>query len=140
MDAMNFAMGMPVADRRLWAGSHNREIRPVDEILRPWARQRVSQGVSAGEMLEHESAAALLASVAQWRREYARWRAGSGLPFIRGHPVEGRAHMVPPERRPGLLFRVANHTEGQGETERAWRLRSPVPGPNRLGFPREGPQ
>ena len=88
MDAMNFAMGKLLAERRLWNESHTREIRLVDEILRPWVvRQRISEGVHAGEMLEHQSAAALLDGVAQWCREYARWRVGSGLPFIEGHPV-----------------------------------------------------
>ena len=38
-------------------------------------------------------------------------------------PCKAGARVVPPERRPGLLFRVANHVEGQGEKERAWRLR-----------------
>ena len=65
MDAMNFAMGKLMADRRLWAGSHNREILLVDETLRPWVRQRISEGVPAGEMLDHESAATLLAGVAR---------------------------------------------------------------------------
>ena len=37
--------------------------------------------------------------------------------------MESWAHVVPPERRPGVLFRVADHVEGQGETERAERLR-----------------
>ena len=123
MDAMNFAMGKPMAERRLWNESHTREIQMVDEILRPWARQLVSEGVPFGEMLNHESAAALLADVAQWCREYTRWRAGSGLPFVEGHPVKSWAHVVPPERRSGLLFRVANHVESQGEAWQAWRLR-----------------
>ena len=74
-------------------------------------------------MTERESAAALLADVAQWRREYERWRIGSNLPLVKGYPVESCAHGVPSERRPGVLFRVADYVEGQGEAERAWRLR-----------------
>ena len=123
LDSMNYFMGRREMERRLWSESYTREIQMVDEILRPWVRQHISEGVSADEMLDHESAAALLASVAQWCQEYARWRIGSNLPFIKGHPVEGWAHVAPPERRPGLLFRVADYVEGQGETEQAWRLR-----------------
>lgn len=123
MESMDYFMGMRKMQRRLWNESYTREIQVVDEILRPWFRQRIAEGVPAGEMLGHESAAALLAAVAQWCREYARWRIGSNLPFIEGHPVECWAHAVPPERRPGVLFRVADHVVGQGETERAERLR-----------------
>ena len=123
MDAMNYFQGRLQMERRLWNESYNREVELVDEILRPWVRQRISEGLSAVEMLEHESAATLLANVARWCQEYARWRIGSHLPFIEGYPVERWAHMVPPERRPGLLFRVADHVGGQGEVERAWRLR-----------------
>ena len=123
MDAMNYLMGKLWMEQRLWNESYTREIQMVDEILRPWVRQRVSEGARADEMLEHESAAALLADVARWCREYANWRIGSNLPFVEGHPVASWAHVVPPERRPGVLFRVADHIEGLGETERAWRLR-----------------
>ena len=123
MDSMNYFMGKRNMERQLWNESLTREIQMVDEILRPWVRRRIAEGVPAGEMLEHDSAAALLADVAQWCREYARWRVGSNLPFVEGYPVESWAHVVPPERRPGVLFRVADHVEGQGETERAERLR-----------------
>ena len=123
MESMDYFMGRRAMERRLWAESYTREIEMVDEILRPWVRQRISEGVLADTMLEHESAAALLADVARWCQEYAQWRIGSHLPFVEGHPVERWAHVVPPERRPGLLFRVADHVEGQGETERARRLR-----------------
>ena len=123
MDSMNYFTGKQHTERRLWNESYNREVQMVDEILRPWVRRRIAEGVPAGEMLGHESAAALLASVAQWCREFARWRIGSNLPFIEGYPVESWAHVVPPERRPGVLFRVADHVEGQGKTERAERLR-----------------
>ena len=123
MDSMNYIMGKLRMERQLWHESYNREIQLVDEILRPWVRRRIAEGVPVGEMLEHDSAAALLAGVAQWCREFARWRIGSNLPFIEGYPVESWAHVVPPERRPGVLFRVADHVEGQGETERAERLR-----------------
>ena len=74
-------------------------------------------------MLGHESVSALLANVAQWCREYTRWRKECGLAFIEGYPVEDWAHVVPPERRPGVLFLVADYVEGQGEVERAERLR-----------------
>ena len=123
MEFMDYFMGMREMERRLWAESYTREIEMVDEILRPWVRQRISEGVPADEMLDHKSAATLLADVARWCQEYARWRIGSHLPFIEGHPVESWAHVVPPERRPGLLFRVADHVGGQGEVERAERLR-----------------
>ena len=129
MDSMNYFMGKRNMERRLWNESYNREVQMVDEILRPWVRRRISEGVPAGEMLGHESAAALLAGVSQWCREYARWRIGSNLPFIEGYPVESWAHVVPPERRPGVLFRVADYVEGQGETERAERLRRWAAGP-----------
>ena len=123
MESMDYFMGMRKMQRQLWAESYTREIQMVDEILRPCVRQRISEGVPAGEMLEHESAAALLADVAQWCREYEQWRIGSNLPFVEGYPVESWAHVVPQERRPGVLFRVADYVEGQGEVERAWRLR-----------------
>ena len=123
MEFMDYFMGMREMERRLWAESYAREIEMVDEILRPWVRQRISEGVPADEMLDHKSAATLLADVTRWCQEYARWRIGSHLPFIEGHPVESWAHVVPPERRPGLLFRVADHVGGQGEVERAERLR-----------------
>ena len=124
MDSMNnYFMGIRKMQRQLWAESYTREIQMVDEILRPWVRQRISEGVPAGEMLDHESAAALLADVARWCQEYSQWRIGSHLPFVEGYPVERWAHVVPPERRPGVLFRVADHVEGQGERERAERLR-----------------
>ena len=123
MESMDYFMGMREMERRLWHESYDREIELVDEILRPWVRQRISEGVRAGEMLEHESAATLLADVARWCQEYAQWRIGSHLPFVEGHPVERWAHLVPPERRPGLLFLVADHVGGQGEVERAERLR-----------------
>ena len=123
MESMDYFMGKRQMERRLWGESYNREVQMVDEILRPWVRQRISGGVPADEMLNHESAAELLASVSQWCREYAKWRIGSNLPFIEGYPVESWAHVVPPERRPGVLFRVADHVEEQGETERAERLR-----------------
>ena len=123
MDAMNYLMGMRKAQRQLWNESYTREVQLVDEILRPWVHQRISEGVPAGEMLGHESAAALLDGVAHWCRDYTRWRIGSNLAFIEGYPVESWAHAVPPERRPGVLFRVADHVEGRGEVERAGRLR-----------------
>ena len=88
MDSMNYIMGKLRMERRLWNESYNREIQLVDEILRPWVRRRIAEGVPVGEMLEHKSAAALLAGVAQWCREYAKWRIGSGLPFVEGYPVE----------------------------------------------------
>lgn len=123
MDSMNYFLGRRKMERRLWNESYNREIQMVDEILRPWVRRRISEGVPGDEMLGHESAAALLADVAQWCREYAQWRIGSNLPFVEGYPVESWAHAVPPERRPGVLFRVADYAHGQGEVQRAWRLR-----------------
>ena len=86
-------------------------------------KRHVADGVPADEMLEHDSAPELLDAVAQWCREYARWREGCGLAFIEGYPVESWAGQVPRERRAAVLFRVANHVHGQGEVERAWRLR-----------------
>ena len=109
MDSMNYFTGKRKMERRLWNESYNREIQLVDEILRPWVRRRIAEGLPAG--------------VAQWCQEYARWRIANNLPFIEGYPVESWAHGVPPERRPGVLFRVADYVEGQGETERAERLR-----------------
>ena len=50
----------------------------MDEILHLWVRRHISEGVPAGEMLDHESAAALLAGVTQWRREYAGEGDGHG--------------------------------------------------------------
>ena len=106
MDFMNYLMGKRNMERRLWNESYTREVQMVDDILRPWVRRRIAEGVPVGEMIGHESAA-LLANVAQWCREYARWRIGSNLPFVEGHPVESWAHVVPQERRPGVLFRSA---------------------------------
>lgn len=123
MDSMNYFTGKRHTERWLWNESYTREIQMVDEVLRPWVRRRIAEGVPAGEMLGHESAVALLADVARWCREYTRWRIGSHLPFVEGYPVESWAHGVPPERRPGVLFRVADYVEGQGEVERARRLR-----------------
>ena len=110
-------------ERRLWAESRERELQLVDGLLAPWVRQLVADGVPADEMLEHVSAPELLDTVAQWCREYARWREECGLAFIEGYPVESWTGQVPPERRAAALFRIADHVHGQGEVERAWRLR-----------------
>ena len=104
MDSMDYFMGKLRIERRLWNESYTREIQMVDEILRPWVRQRISEGVRAGEMLEHESAAALLADVARWCREYAQWRIGSHLPFVESYPVESWARRG---RRRGTQARPA---------------------------------
>lgn len=88
MGSMDYFMGMREMERQLWAESYDREIQMVDEILRPWVRQRISEGVLADAMLDHESAAALLADVARWCQEYSRWRKECGLAFINGYPVE----------------------------------------------------
>ena len=74
-------------------------------------------------MLEHDSVPELLDAVAQWCREYARWREECGLAFIEGYPVESWASQVPAERRAAVLFCIADHIHGQGEVERACRLR-----------------
>ena len=65
----------------------------------------------------------MLGSAARWCWEYARWREECGLTFINGYPVEEWAGQVPAERRAAVLFRIADHIHGQGEVERAWRLR-----------------
>ena len=110
-------------ERRLWAESRERELQLVDGLLVPRVKRLVAAGVPADEMLEHDSAPELLDAVAQWCREYARWREECGLAFIEGYPVESWAGQVPRERRAAALFRVANHVHGQGEVERAWMLR-----------------
>ena len=48
MDSMNYFTGKRKMERRLWNESYNREIQLVDEILRPWVRRRISDGVPAG--------------------------------------------------------------------------------------------
>ena len=110
-------------ETRLWADSREREMELVDDLLAPWVKQRIVDGVPADEMLEHDSALELLDAVAQWCREYARWREECGLAFIEGYPVENWAGQVPAERRAAVLFRIADHIHGQGEVDRAWRLR-----------------
>ena len=95
----------------------------VDDVLAPWVKRRMADGTPAEEMLEHDPAADLLDAVAQWCREYTRWREECGLAFIEGYPVEDWAGQVPAERRAAVLFRIANHVHGQGEVERAGRLR-----------------
>ena len=110
-------------ERRLWAESREREMQLVDDVLAPWIKQRIEDGTPADEMLNHESAAELLDAVAQWCRDYSRWREGCGLAFIEGYPVEDWAGRIPAERRAALLFRVANHVHGQGEAARARMLR-----------------
>ena len=110
-------------ERRLWAESRERELQLVDDLLAPWVKRLVADGVPANEMLEHDSAPELLDGVAQWCREYACWRGECGLAFIEGYPVESWAGQVPAERRAAVLFRNADHVHGQGEVERAWRLR-----------------
>lgn len=110
-------------ERRLWAESRERELQLVDGLLAPWVKRLVADGVPEDEMLDHGSAPELLDAVAQWCREYVRWREECGLAFIEGYPVESWAGQVPSERRAAVLFRVANHVHGQGEVERAWRLR-----------------
>ena len=75
MDSMNYFQGRLRMERRLWNESHTREPQMVDEILRPWVRQRISEGVAAGEMLGHESAAALLDEYAA-ETDPSRSRAG----------------------------------------------------------------
>ena len=110
-------------ERRLWAESRERELQLVDDLLAPWVKRRVAAGVPADEMLEHDSVPELLDAVAQWCREYTRWREECGLAFTEGYPVESWAGQVPRERRAAVLFRIANHVHSQGEVERAWRLR-----------------
>ena len=110
-------------EMRLWAESREREMQLVEDALEPWIRQRMADGIPADEMLEHESAAELLEAVARWCREYARWREECGLAFVEGYPVEDWAGQVPAERRAAVLFRIADYVHGQGEVERAWRLR-----------------
>ena len=95
----------------------------VEDVLEPWVKRRIADGIPADEMLSHESAAELLDAVAQWCREYTRWREECGLAFVEGYPVESWAGQVPAERRAAVLFRIADHVHGQGEVERAGRLR-----------------
>ena len=120
---MNYSAGMRRTALQLWNENYTREFELVDEILRPWVRERITEGIPAGRMLDHHSTAELLAKVAEWCLEYTKWRLGSDLPFFEDRPVERWGHRVPSERRPGVLFRVADHLEGQGEADRAWRLR-----------------
>ena len=110
-------------ERRLWAESRERELQLVDDLLAPWVKRLVADGVPVDEMLEHHSAPELLDAVSQWCREYARWREECGLAFIEGYPVESWAGQVLAGRRAAVLFRIANHVHGQGEVERTWRLR-----------------
>ena len=120
---MNAARARFERERRLWAESRERELALVDETLAPWVKQLIADGVPPDEMLEHHSAPELLEAVTQWCREYTRWREECGLAFIDGYPVESWAGQVPPERRAAVLFRIATHVHGQGEVERARRLR-----------------
>ena len=110
-------------ERRLWAESRDREMQLVEDVLEPWIRQRIADGILADEMLNHESAPEMLDTVAQWCREYAQWREECGLSFVEGYPVEEWAGQVPSERRAAVLFRIADHIHGQDEVERSWRLR-----------------
>ena len=120
---MNAGRAKLAREARLWAESRERELQLVDDLLAPWAKRLVAEGVPADEMLEHDSAPQLLDAVAGWCREYVRWREECGLAFIEGYPVESWAGQVPSERRAAVLFRIANHIHGQGEAARAWRLR-----------------
>lgn len=120
---MNAGKARLAKERRLWAESREREHQLVDDVLAPWIRQRIADRVPADEMLEHDSAAEFLEAVVLWCREYARWREECGLAFIEGYPVEGWAGQIPAERRAAVLFRIADHIHGQGEVERAWKLR-----------------
>ena len=120
---MNAHRARLARERRLWAESREREHQLVDDVLGPWVRERIADGVPADEMLNHDSVPELLDAVAQWCRDYTRWREEYGLAFINGYPVEGWAGQVPAERRAAVLFRIANHIHGRGEVERAWRLR-----------------
>ena len=86
-------------------------------------KRLVADGVPADEMLEHDSVPEILDAVAQWCREYTEWREECGLAFIESYPVESWAGQVPREWRAAVLFRIANHVHGQGEVERAGRLR-----------------
>ena len=110
-------------ERPLWAESRDREMQLVEDALEPWVKQRIADGIPADEMLNHDSAPELLDAVARWCREYTRWREECGLAFVEGYPVEEWAGQVPAERRAAVLFRIADHIHGQGEVERAWRLR-----------------
>ena len=110
-------------EKLLWVVSGQFEAEMLDEILAPWGYRLLDAGVPVEEMLDHDSAPELLDAVAQWCEWYARWRVNIGLPFVEGHPVEDWGELVPIERRAAVLFRVASHLHGQGETERARRLR-----------------
>ena len=110
-------------ERPLWAESRDQEMQLVEDALEPWVKQRIADGIPADEMLNHDSVPELLDAVARWCRDYTRWREECGLAFVEGYPVEEWAGQVPAERRAAVLFRIADHIHGQGEVERAWRLR-----------------
>ena len=110
-------------EKVLWIVSGQFEAEMLDEILAPWGCRLLDAGVPVEGMLDHDSAAELLDAVAKWSERNTKWRADIGLPFVEGYPVEDWAGLVPLERRAAVLFRVANHLHGQGEAERAKRLR-----------------
>ena len=122
MDAMNFAMGKLMAERRLWADSHNREIQMVDEILRPGSGSASPKAFPPGRC-----------SITNLRRRC--WRmshSGAGntpggasgavcpssraIPWKLGPhgPAGAQAERAVPRREP---------RREPGEREQAWRLR-----------------
>ena len=110
-------------ERPLWAESRDREMQLLEDVLEPWVKQRIADGTPSDEMLNHDSAEELLDAVARWCRDYTQWREECGLAFVEGYPAEEWAGQVPAERRAAVLFRISHHIHGQGEVERAWRLR-----------------
>lgn len=120
---MNAHLARLARERRLWAESREWEYRLVGQVLEPWIRRLIAEGIPTEEMLEQDSTREMLEAVGRWCRDYAQWRERCGLAFINGHPVESWAGQVPAERRAAVLFRIADHLHGEGEVERAWRLR-----------------
>ena len=53
---MNAHRARLVKERRLWAESRERELQLVDDVLAPWIKQLIADGVPADEMLSHGSA------------------------------------------------------------------------------------
>lgn len=110
-------------ERRLWAESREREMQLLEDVLGPWVKQRIADGIPADEMLNHDSVPELLDAVARWCRDYTQWHEECGLAFVEGYPVEEWAGQVPAERRAAVLFRIADHIHRHGEVERTWQLR-----------------
>ena len=109
-------------ERRPWADSREREMRPVDDALTTGEAARHGQGSGGGNAEPRFSDGATGRLCAVVPEVYPVARAARTRLHL-GYPARSWADQAPPERRMAVLFRVANHIHSQGDIDRALKLR-----------------